>query len=35
MEQINNYYEDVLIKLKRTYGKDDLVSALSKELSIS
>ena len=29
----NNFYDDVLIKLKRAYSKDETVSALIKKLS--
>lgn len=30
---MNNYFDKVLIKLRREYSKDELVSALSKKLS--
>lgn len=33
MPKNQTYYDDVLIKLKRTYGKDEAVAALSKKIS--
>ena len=33
MQENQTYYDDVLIKLKRTYGKDEAVAALSKKIS--